>query len=79
LLVLVRLETDTTAWRVFVDVAVATGGLRAASLFADYVAHLAAHGSGPRGREAGSTLHASGRSWKPPTSRCCSWPSPASA
>jgi hypothetical protein len=42
LLVLVRPEADTTAWRVFVDVVVATGGLWAASLLADYVAHLAA-------------------------------------
>jgi hypothetical protein len=61
LLVLVRPEADTTAWRVFVDVAVATGGLWAASLLADYVAHLAAHGSGPRGREAVGTLRASGQ------------------
>lgn len=61
LLVLVRPEAGTTAWSVFVDVAVATGGLWAASLLADYVAHLAAHGSGPRGREAANTFRASGQ------------------
>ena len=61
LLVLVRPGTETTAWRVFVDVAVATGGLWAASLLADFVAHLGAHGSRPRGAEAVDILRASGQ------------------
>jgi hypothetical protein len=62
LLVLVRgVATEATAWSAFVDVAVATGGLWAASLLADYVAHLAAHGHRPRGAEARRTLHASGQ------------------
>jgi len=61
LLLLVRPGAETTAWRVFADVAVSTGGLWAASLLADYVAHLAAHGSRPSGQEAVSTLRASGQ------------------
>jgi len=61
LLVLLRPGTEATGWQVFFDVVVATGGLWAASLLADWVAHLAAHGSGPRGREAMSILGASGQ------------------
>jgi hypothetical protein len=61
LLVLARPEAEANAWRVFGDVAVATGGLWAASVLADFVAHLAAHGRGLRGREAASTLRASGQ------------------
>jgi hypothetical protein len=60
LLVLVRhVETVTTPWGAFADVAVATGSLWAASLFADHVAHLAAYGHRPRGREAAQALRAS--------------------
>ena len=60
LLVLVRHgEADTTAWTAMVDVAVAAGGLWAASLLAEYVAHLAVHGRGPRGPEAVGALRAS--------------------
>jgi hypothetical protein len=41
LAVLARYTTaDTSAWSRLLDVAVATGGLWAASLFADFVAHL---------------------------------------
>jgi hypothetical protein len=62
LLVLVRHgEADSTPWVAFVDVAVATGGLWAASLLADYVAHLAAHGTGPSRQEAGHAFRASGQ------------------
>jgi hypothetical protein len=42
LAVLARYTTeDTSAWARILDLAVATGGLWAASLFADWVAHLA--------------------------------------
>lgn len=59
LLVLVRhLDGDTTAWTAFIDVAVASGSLWAASMFADYVAHLAAHGKVAPG-EAARSLRAS--------------------
>jgi hypothetical protein len=61
LLVLVRPGPETSAWQVFVDVAIATGGLWAASLLADYVAHLAATGSRPHGREAVDIFRASGQ------------------
>ena len=62
LLVLIRhTEADSTPWSAFVDVAVATGGLWAASLLSDYVAHLAAHGRGPRGQEAAAVFRASGQ------------------
>jgi len=50
LLVLVRAD-EHQPWVVVLDIAVATGALWAASLFADLVAHLAAHGSAPRGGE----------------------------
>jgi len=53
LLVLIRPETeDSSPWSAVIDVAVAAGGLWAASLLADYVAHIAAHGDRPRGLEA---------------------------
>jgi hypothetical protein len=62
LLVLVRhAEDETTAWTAFADVAIATGGLWAAGLLADYVSHLAAHGRGPRGPEVAETFRASGQ------------------
>ena len=62
LAVLVRYTTpDTSAWARVLDVAVATGGLWAASLVADWVAHLGVHRSAPRGRAALRMLQASGQ------------------
>jgi hypothetical protein len=52
LAVLARYTTeDTSAWARMLDVAVATGGLWAASLLADWVAHLGVYSTAPRGRE----------------------------
>ncbi len=52
---------DTSAWvRVF-DVAVATGGLWAASLLANWVAHLGVYGTAPRGREWLQMMRTSGQ------------------
>ncbi|WP_416062284.1 hypothetical protein [Rhodococcus indonesiensis] len=62
LAVLVRYTApETSPWAPFLDVAVATGGLWAASLLADWVAHLGAHHSAPRGRAALRMLQASGQ------------------
>ena len=62
LLVLSRDVTEAQGpWGPVTDVAVATGGLWAASLLADYVSHLTAHGTGPRGAEARAMVHASGQ------------------
>ncbi|WP_370184514.1 hypothetical protein [Rhodococcus wratislaviensis] len=62
LAVLVRYTApDTSPWSRVLDVAVATGGLWAASLLADWVAHLGAHHSAPRGRAALRMLQASGQ------------------
>ncbi|MGD9526137.1 hypothetical protein [Pseudonocardia sp.] len=62
LLVLARhVEDVESAWTAFADVAIATGALYAASLLADYVAHVAAHGQGPRGADAVAALRASGQ------------------
>lgn len=62
LLVLVRHPDDgSTPWGTLLDVAVTTGGLWAASLLADYVAHLAAHGQKPTGAEVVEILRASGQ------------------
>ncbi|QRI76866.1 MULTISPECIES: hypothetical protein [Rhodococcus] len=62
LAVLVRYTAPETSPRApFLDVAVATGGLWAASLLADWVAHLGAHHSAPRGRAALRMLQASGQ------------------
>jgi hypothetical protein len=52
-------EADATAWIAVADVAVTAGGLWAASVFADFVAHLAAYGQGPGGPEASRLLRAS--------------------
>lgn len=61
LLVLVsHLDGHTTAWTAFIDVAVAVGSLWAASLFADYVAHVAVHGRVAPG-EVARSLRASGQ------------------
>ena len=62
LAVLARYTTeDTSAWARVLDVAVATGGLWAASLLADWVAHLGVYGSAPRGRAALRMLRTSGQ------------------
>ncbi|WP_423816272.1 hypothetical protein [Rhodococcus jostii] len=62
LAVLVRYTApETSPWSRVLDVAVATGGLWAASLLADWVAHLGAHHSAPRGRAALRMLQASGQ------------------
>lgn len=52
---------DTSAWARVFDVTVATGGLWAASLFADFVAHLGVYGNRPSRREIGAMLAASGQ------------------
>lgn len=50
LAVLARYTTDdTSAWARMLDIAVATGGLWAASLLADWVAHLGVYSTAPRG------------------------------
>ncbi|BBZ78909.1 hypothetical protein MANY_42460 [Mycolicibacterium anyangense] len=62
LAVLARYTTgDTSAWARLLDVAVATGGLWAASLFADFVAHLGVYEGRPSRREVGAMLQASGQ------------------
>jgi hypothetical protein len=62
LAVLTRYDTEVTdAWARVLDVAVSMGGLWAASLFADVLAHLAVHGRTPRNREALRVLQASGQ------------------
>jgi hypothetical protein len=59
---LVRYTTvETSAWVRLVDLLVATGGLWAASMLADWVAHLGVHRSVPRGRGALRMLQASGQ------------------
>jgi hypothetical protein len=62
LAVLARYTTDdTNAWARVLDVAVATGGLWASSLLADWVAHLGVYGRAPRGRAALGMLRTSGQ------------------
>lgn len=62
LLILVRyVGSGSTPWTVAIDVAVDGGALWAASLFADYVSHVVAHGSGPRRSEIAQGLRASGQ------------------
>jgi len=62
LAVLARYTTDeTSGWARVLDVAVATGGLWAASLLADWVAHLGVYGSAPRGRDALRIVRSSGQ------------------
>lgn len=62
LAVLARYTTDdTSAWARMLDVAVATGGLWAASLLADWVAHLGVYGGSPRGRALRRILQSSGQ------------------
>ena len=52
---------ESSAWSVVLDVVVATGSLWAASVLADLVAHMAAHGVAPRGAEAGRMFRTSGQ------------------
>jgi len=62
LAVLARYTTeDTSAWARMLDVAVATGGLWAASLLADWLAHLGVYSTAPRGRELLHILQSSGQ------------------
>jgi hypothetical protein len=62
LAVLARYTTeDTSALARILDVAVATGGLWAASLLADWVAQLGVYGAAPRGRDALRILQSSGQ------------------
>ena len=62
LLILVRhVGPDSAPSTAAVDVAVDGGALWAASLFADYVSHMVAHGRGPRGSEIAHGLRASGQ------------------
>jgi hypothetical protein len=62
LAVLARYTTeDTSPWARMLDVAIAAGGLWAASLFSDWVAHLSVHSAAPRGRELLRMLQSSGQ------------------
>jgi hypothetical protein len=62
LAVLARYTTAaTSAWARMLDVAVATGSLWAASLLADWVAHLGVYTTAPRGRELRRMLQSSGQ------------------
>jgi hypothetical protein len=62
LAVLARYTTDdTSAWARMLDVAVATGGLWAASLLADWVAHLGVYRIAPRGQALLHILQSSGQ------------------
>ena len=64
---------EPSAWPVALDVVVATGSLWAASILADLVAHLAAHGVRRARRRRAACSARPGRSWKRPSSRwCCS-------
>ncbi len=54
-------EDDTSGWSRMIDVAVTMGGLWAASLLADWVAHLAVHERAPRGVEWWRMVQASGQ------------------
>jgi hypothetical protein len=60
LAILTRYDTpDTNAWARVLDIAVSMGGLFAASLLSDFVAHLAVHQRLPHGRQGWHTLQAS--------------------
>ncbi|ABM10952.1 hypothetical protein [Mycolicibacterium vanbaalenii] len=52
-------EDDTSGWARMLDVGVTMGGLWAASLLADWVAHLSVHEQTPRGIEWWRMLQAS--------------------
>jgi hypothetical protein len=61
LLVLARVGHEESAWVVVFDLLVATVSLWAASLLADLVSHLGAHGVLPKGGELGRVFRASGQ------------------
>lgn len=62
LVILTQYSTaNTNAWARALDVALAAGGLWAASLLADWVAHLGAYGRIPGGREMLGLLQSSGQ------------------
>ena len=62
LLILVQhSDADSTSSAAAVNVAVGGGALWGASVFADYVSHVVAHGRGPRGAEITHGLWASGQ------------------
>ena len=62
LLILVQhSDADSTPSAAAINVAVGGGALWAASVFADYVSHVVAHGRGPRGAEITHGLWASGQ------------------
>ncbi|MFS0901094.1 hypothetical protein [Mycolicibacterium litorale] len=52
---------DTSGWVRVLDVGISAGGLWAASLLAEYIAHLGAQGHAPRGRDALRMLQSSGQ------------------
>ena len=54
-------DEDTSAWVRILDIAVATGGLWAASLLSHFVAQMAVFGTAPRGRNWIQILQASGQ------------------
>jgi hypothetical protein len=54
-------SADTNAWTRVLDVAVATGGLWAASLLADWAAHLGVHRHAPIGQTVLRMLRSSGQ------------------
>lgn len=54
-------DEGTSAWSRMIDLAVAMGGLWAASLLADWVAHLSVHERAPRGLEWWRMAQASGQ------------------
>jgi hypothetical protein len=54
-------EDDTSGWVRMLDVGVTMGGLWAASLLADWVAHMSVHQRAPRGQELWRMLQASGQ------------------
>lgn len=54
-------DEDTSAWARVLDVAVATGGLWAASLLPEWVSHLGVYRRAPRGRTAARMFQTSGQ------------------
>jgi hypothetical protein len=63
-------EATGSAWSAVLDVVVATGGLWAASVLAEYVAHLGIHGSTPKGWEFVRLLRTSGQILQAATLPC---------
>jgi hypothetical protein len=74
LLVLLRYtETDGSAWTAVIDVAIATGGLWAASLFADYVRTWSRPATSPSASGARAFLSNRPAGGKPPVSAALRW------